>query len=58
METKKKCFIPDAPFLCDHIYGLMWSFSVKLQHEMTLVSIVIVMETRLPEKLVTYLNGF
>ena len=34
------------------IYGLAWTFSVKLQHKKTLIQLTVSLETRPPEKLV------
>ena len=43
--TQWKCFVPDTPSFCDHIW------SCKNEHKMALVSIILAMDTRPPEKL-------
>ena len=52
--TQWKCFVPVTPF-CDHIWFRVELFS-KIQHNKALVSIIIVMDTRLLEKLVMVWN--
>ena len=49
--THWKCFVPDTPSFCDHIWYRVELFS-EIQNKMALASITIAMETQPPEKLV------
>ena len=49
--TQWKCFVPDTPSFCDHIWSHVELFS-EIEHKMALVSIIITMDTQPPEKLV------
>ena len=49
--TQWKCFVPDTPSFCDHVWSCVKLFS-ETEHKMALVSIIITMGTRPPEKLV------
>ena len=54
--TQWKCFVPDTPSFCDHIWSRVEFFS-KIEHKKALVSIIIAMDTRSPEKLVMITKG-
>ena len=49
--TQWKCFIPDTPSFCDHIWACVELFG-EIGRKMAVVSITIDMDTRPPEKLV------
>ena len=49
--TLRKCFVPDTPSFCDHIWSRLELFN-EIEHKMALISIIITMDTRPPEKLV------
>ena len=49
--TQWKCFVPDTPSFCNHIWSCVDLFS-EIEHKTALVSIIITMDTQHLEKLV------